>query len=49
MLAVSGGMAGLGALADLTDEALREGFEGKVFAQLRVLKAALPHLSRTPR
>ncbi|NUP50497.1 MAG: SDR family oxidoreductase [Catenulispora sp.] len=47
VLAVSGGMTGLGALADLTDEALREGFEGKVFAQLRILKAALPHLSAT--
>ncbi|MFL6115178.1 MAG: SDR family NAD(P)-dependent oxidoreductase [Catenulispora sp.] len=45
VLAVSGGMVGLGTLADLTDEALREGFEGKVFAQLRVLKAALPHLA----
>ncbi|GAA2043359.1 SDR family oxidoreductase [Catenulispora yoronensis] len=45
VLAVSGGMVGLGALADLTDEALREGFEGKVFAQLRVLKAALAHLA----
>lgn len=47
VLAVSGGMTGLGTLADLTDEALREGFEGKVFAQLRILKAALPHLSPT--
>ena len=45
VLAVSGGMTGLGPLAELTDEALREGFEGKVFAQLRVLKAALPKLS----
>jgi NAD(P)-dependent dehydrogenase (short-subunit alcohol dehydrogenase family) len=45
VLAVSGGMTGLGALAELSDEALREGFEGKVFAQLRVLKAALPKLS----
>ena len=44
ILAVSGGMAGLGPLAELTDEALREGFESKVFAQFRVLKAALPHL-----
>ncbi|NUR61084.1 MAG: SDR family oxidoreductase [Catenulispora sp.] len=47
VLAVSGGMVGLGSLAELTDEALREGFEGKVFAQLRVLKAALPHLAET--
>ena len=45
VLAVSGGMTGLGPLAELTDEALREGFESKVFAQLRVLKAALPHLA----
>jgi NAD(P)-dependent dehydrogenase (short-subunit alcohol dehydrogenase family) len=47
VLAVSSGMVGLGSLTELTDEALREGFEGKVFAQLRVLKAALPHLSET--
>lgn len=45
VLAVSGGMVGMGTLAELTDEALREGFEGKVFAQLRILKAALPHLA----
>lgn len=45
VLAVSGGMAGLGPLAELSDEALREGFEGKVFAQLRVLRAALPSLA----
>lgn len=45
VLAVSGGMVGMGALAELADEALREGFEGKVFAQLRILKAALPHLA----
>jgi NAD(P)-dependent dehydrogenase (short-subunit alcohol dehydrogenase family) len=45
VLAVSGGMAGLGPLAELSDEALREDFEGKVFAQLRVLRAALPSLA----
>lgn len=45
VLAASGGMVGLGALADLTDQALREAFDGKVFAQLRILKAALPHLA----
>jgi len=45
VLAVSGGMVGMGTLAELTGEALREGFEGKVFAQLRILKAALPHLT----
>jgi NAD(P)-dependent dehydrogenase (short-subunit alcohol dehydrogenase family) len=45
VLAVSGGMVGLGALAELGEDALREGFEGKVFAQLRVLKAALPKLA----
>jgi NAD(P)-dependent dehydrogenase (short-subunit alcohol dehydrogenase family) len=45
VLAVSGGMVGLGPLAELTEEALREGFESKVFAQLRVLKAALPRLA----
>jgi NAD(P)-dependent dehydrogenase (short-subunit alcohol dehydrogenase family) len=45
VLAVSGGMVGLGTLAELTDEALREGFEGKVFAPLRVLRAAGPHLA----
>lgn len=45
VLAVSGGMVGLGPLAELTDEALREGFEGKVLAQLRVLRAALPVLA----
>jgi NAD(P)-dependent dehydrogenase (short-subunit alcohol dehydrogenase family) len=45
VLALSGGMVGLGALAELTDEALREAFDGKVFAQLRVLKTALPHLA----
>lgn len=45
VLAVSGGMVGLGSLAELGDEALREGFEGKVFAQLRVLRTALPVLA----
>lgn len=45
VLAVSGGMVGMGTLAELTDEALREGFASKVFAQLRVLKAALPRLA----
>jgi NAD(P)-dependent dehydrogenase (short-subunit alcohol dehydrogenase family) len=47
VVAVSGGMVGLGPLAELTEEALREGFESKVFAQLRVLKAALPRLAPT--
>lgn len=45
VLAVSGGMAGLGPLAELTEAALREGFESKVFAQIRVLQAALPVLA----
>jgi len=45
VIAVSGGMVGLGPLAELSEEALREGFESKVFAQLRVLKAALPKLA----
>ena len=45
VLAVSGGMVGLGALAELSEDALREGFESKVFAQLRVLKSALPKLA----
>ena len=45
VIAVSGGMVGLGPLAELSEGAMREGFESKVFAQLRVLKAALPKLA----
>jgi NAD(P)-dependent dehydrogenase (short-subunit alcohol dehydrogenase family) len=45
VLALGGGMAGIGALADLDDGALRQAFEGKIFAQLRVLKAAAPKLA----
>ena len=46
VLATGGGMAGLGALADLGDEALQTAFT-KVFSHLRLIKAAAPKMAKT--
>ena len=43
VLALSGGR-GAGAIGTLSIEDLRSGFEGKLFAQLTALKAALPYI-----
>lgn len=44
VLALSGGPVGLGPLADLDDASLRQAFDGKLFAHIRVLRAAIPAL-----
>lgn len=44
VLALSGG-SGAGPIADLALDDLREGFEAKLFAHVRALKATLPHLA----
>jgi NAD(P)-dependent dehydrogenase (short-subunit alcohol dehydrogenase family) len=44
VLAASPGAVGVGPLADLDEVALRQAFDGKFFAHVRTLKAALPHL-----
>lgn len=44
VLAASPGSAGVGPIAELDDADLRQAFEGKVFAHLRAIRAALPQL-----
>ncbi|HEY1176900.1 MAG TPA: SDR family oxidoreductase, partial [Phytomonospora sp.] len=44
VLALSGGSGG-GPIADLAVDDLRDGFEAKLFAHVRALKATLPHLA----
>lgn len=44
VLAASPGAIGSGPFADLSEQALRTAFEGKLFAYVRVLQAALPKL-----
>ena len=44
VLAASPGAVGSGPFADLDEGALRQAFDGKFFAHVRVLKAARPHL-----
>jgi NAD(P)-dependent dehydrogenase (short-subunit alcohol dehydrogenase family) len=44
VLALSPGAVALGPLANLDESNLREAFDGKLFAHVRVLKAALPRL-----
>lgn len=44
VLALSPGAVGMGPLASLEESALRTAFDGKLFAHLRIVKAALPKL-----
>ncbi len=44
VLALSGGAVGIGPLASLDEQALRDAFDGKLFAHFKILKAALPKL-----
>jgi NAD(P)-dependent dehydrogenase (short-subunit alcohol dehydrogenase family) len=44
VLAASPGAAGSGPFADLDEDALRQAFDGKFFAYVKVLKAARPRL-----
>lgn len=44
VLAASPGAVGAGPIADLAEDALRQAFEGKVFAHIKAIQAALPRL-----
>jgi NAD(P)-dependent dehydrogenase (short-subunit alcohol dehydrogenase family) len=45
VLAASPGAVGAGPIADLDEAALRQAFEGKVFAHIKAIQAALPRLA----
>ncbi len=45
VLAASPGAVGAGPIADLDENALRQAFEGKVFAHIKAIQAALPRLA----
>lgn len=45
VVTVSSGAVGIGPFAELDEESLRTAFDGKFFAQLRVVRAALPKLA----
>jgi NAD(P)-dependent dehydrogenase (short-subunit alcohol dehydrogenase family) len=44
VLAASPGAVGSGPFADLTEDALRQAFDGKFFAHVKVLRSARPRL-----
>jgi NAD(P)-dependent dehydrogenase (short-subunit alcohol dehydrogenase family) len=44
VLAASPGAVGVGPIATLDEDALRQAFEGKVFAHIKAIQAALPRL-----
>jgi NAD(P)-dependent dehydrogenase (short-subunit alcohol dehydrogenase family) len=44
VLAASPGAVGAGPIATLDEAALRQAFDGKVFAHIKAIQAALPHL-----
>lgn len=46
VLAASPGAVGAGLIAALDEDALRQAFEGKVFAHIKAIQAALPRLRR---
>lgn len=46
VLAASPGAVGAGPIATLQEEALRQAFDGKFFAHVKAIQAALPHLRR---
>lgn len=46
VLAASPGAVGAGPIADLDEAALRQAFDGKFFAHVKAIQAALPHLRR---
>ncbi|GAA2254310.1 SDR family oxidoreductase [Kitasatospora cystarginea] len=46
VIALSSGAIGLGPFAELAEADLRTAFDGKVFAHLRILRAALPRIRR---